>query len=295
MKKSVSLILSLIICLSLLSFTASAESPNIVDNADLLTSQQEYLLETTTDVIRDDYSFEVVVVTVNSTEGMSAQDYADDFYDYNGYGVDDENSGVLFLVDMGERNWFISTSGKGIELIADGELDYIEQEIIPYLSQGDYATCFSEFISTCDEILELDANGENFAQNYGYDTEQDYFYADEYYPYDDGYYDNGYSQPQSFNIFKNIIIALVIGFVIALIIVMSMKGKLKSVRAKSGAADYVVPGSMNLTQSDERFLYRHVTRTPRQQNNSNGRSGGSGGGVRVGSSGRSHGGRGGSF
>ncbi len=286
MKKITSLILSLLMCLCVLSFSVSAQNPNIVDNADLLTTQEELLLETTTDVIRDDYDFDVVILTVTSTQGEAVEAFADDYYDYNGYGEDSQRSGVLFLLSMEDRDWFISTRGRGIDLISDGEIDYIEQEIIPYLSQGDYATCFSEFLSTCKEILELDADGEDFSDYYGYDTENDFFFAS-------NSYDDDYSNPQSFNFFKNALIALVVGFIIALIVVLNMKSKLKTVRAKSGASDYVVPGSMNLTRSDERFLYRHVTRTPRQQNNSNTRSGG--GGVRVGSSGASHGGRGGKF
>ena len=286
MKKITSLILSLLMCVCVLSFSVSAQNPNIADNADLLTTQEELLLETTTDVIRDDYDFDVVILTVSSTQGEAVEAFADDYYDYNGYGVDSQRSGVLFLVSMEDRDWFISTRGRGIDLISDGEIDYIEQEIIPYLSEGDYAVCFSEFLSVCKEILELDADSEEFSDYYGYDTENDYFFAG-------NSYDDGYSNPKSFNFFKNALIAFAVGFIIALIVVLNMKSKLKPGRAKSGAADYVVAGSMNLTHSHERFLYRHVTRTPRQQNNSNGRSGG--GGVRVGSSGASHGGRGGKF
>lgn len=299
MKKSISLFLALIFSLCVFSFGVSAENANVIDNADLLSTQEELDLEAATAIIRDEYAFEVVILTVMSTDGMSAEDYADDYYDYNGYGADSQNSGVIFLVDMGSRNWFISTTGSGIDLIADGELDYIEQEIIPYLSQGEYYQCFAQFINTCDEILELNSQGEDFAENYGYDTESDYYYAyDNGYYYGDEYYDSSssYYEPQTFNIGKNILIALVIGFIIALVIVLSMKGKLKSVRAKSSATDYVIPGSMNVTHSNEIFLYRHVTKTPRQQNKSGGgRPGGGGGGVRVGSSGTSHGGRGGSF
>ena len=298
MKKSVSLFIALVFSLCMLTFTVSAENPNVIDNAGLLSTQEVLDLEASTAIIRNDYNFEVVILTVTSTNGMSVEDYADDFYDYNGYGADEENSGVLFLVDMGDREWFISTTGRGINLIADREIDYIEQEVMPLLSQGEYFTCFNEFIIICNEILEFDSRGESYIDSV-YETEQDYYFADGAFGYgnyeDDGYYEYDYNQPQSFNIFKNIIIALVIGFVIAFIIVMSMKGKLKTVRAKTGASDYVVPGSMNVTHSDERFHYRHVTRTPRQQNKSGGRPGGGGGGVRVGSSGTSHGGRGGRF
>ena len=291
MKKISCLIFSLLMGMCVLCFTVSATGANVVDNADLLTSLEEAELQSAIEQIRDDYQFDVVILTVESTEGLSVAAFADDYYDYNGYGIDEENSGVLFLVSMADRDWFISTCGKGISLIADGEIDYIEYEIIPYLSDGDYNYAFSYFVSTCDEILEYNSRGESFAEANGYDYGDDYYHTDEYY-YSDGYYEDDYT-PQSFSFLRNAVIALTTGFVIALIVVLSMKAKLKTVRAKSGAADYVVAGSMNLTHSDERFLYRHVTRTPRQQNNSNGRSGG--GGVRVSSSGRSHGGRGGKF
>lgn len=289
MKKSICLILSLLICVFLLSFTVSAQNSNVVDEADLLTSQEEAELQNAINLIRDEYQFDVVVLTVESTDGKTAEAFADDYYDYNGYGVDSENSGVLFLVDMGDRNWHISTTGRGITLISDSELDYFEYECVPYLSQGDYFYCFNEFVSTCDLILEYDSRGESYV-NSVYNDEHDYYYEEESYIYEEDFY-----APQSFNFFKNAIIAIAVGFIIALIIVLNMKSKLKTVRPRSGAAEYVVAGSMNVTRSHERFLYRHVTRTPRQQNNSNGRSGGSGGGIRVSSSGRSHGGRGGSF
>lgn len=291
MKRIICLILSLLMCVFILSFTVNAQGSNVVDEADLLTSQEEAELQNTINQIQSEFRFDVVILTVDSTEGKSPEAYADDYYDYNGYGVDDKNSGVLFLVDIGDREWSFSTTGRGIELIADPELDYIEQEIIPVLSQGEYYQCFSLFVSACEDILQADINGESFLD--GYDVEQG-FYNDDF-AHDDGYSEDVYYySPVKFNFVKNIFISLVIGFIIALVIVLNMKSKLKTVRPRSGASEYVVAGSMNVTRSHERFLYRNVTRTPRQQNNSNNRSGG-GGGVRIGSSGTSHGGRSGKF
>ncbi len=297
MKKFSCLILSLLMCLCVLSFGVNAQGINVVDEADLLTDKEETELQNTISQIRDEYQFEVVVLTVDFTDGKSAEAFADDYYDDNGYGLDSENSGVLFLVDMGNRNWHISTTGRGITLISDAELDYIEYGCVQYLSQGDYFYCLSEFVSICDQILEYDSRGESFIDSvysgeYSYYTDEELDFFEE-----DVYFESDFYTPQRFNFFKNAMIALVVGFVIALVIVLNMKSKLKTVRPKSGASDYVVAGSMNITRSDERFLYRNVTRTPRQQNNSNGRPGGrvGGGGVHIGSSGTSHGGRGGSF
>lgn len=284
MKKISCLILSLLMCLCVLCFSVSAQSINVVDEADLLTAQEEAELQDTINRISGGYAFDVVILIVNSTEGKSSEEFVEDYhYFHNGNDLEAEWSDVLFLVSLEDRDWYISTAGKGVELITDIELDYIEQEIIPLLSQGDYYNCFDEFVSTCEEIVEYNTRGESFVEIKGY--------GDEYYV---GHIPDFEGPTESFNFFKNALIALVVGFVIALIVVLSMKSKLRTVRAKSGASDYVVAGSMNITRSDERFLYRNVTRTPRQQNNSNGRSGG-GGGVRVSSSGGSHGGRGGKF
>ncbi len=63
-------------------------------------------------------------------------------------------------------------------------------------------------------------------------------------------------------------LSLVFGFLIALIPMMIAKKKLKTVDMQSGAADYVKEGSMNVTQSNDIFLYRHVDRKAKPKNDS---------------------------
>ncbi len=84
---------------------------------------------------------------------------------------------------------------------------------------------------------------------------------------------------------KTPLICLGVGAVIGLIVVLIMVGQHKNVRRKYQAGDYVRPGSFHLTQCLDLYLYQTTTRSRRPQN-----TGSSGG-----SSGRSHGGRGGSF
>ena len=86
---------------------------------------------------------------------------------------------------------------------------------------------------------------------------------------------------------ENIVIALIVGAVVGLIVVSTMKSKLKTVRPRREAHEYTRPGSMNVTVSRDLYLYRTVTRRPKPKDS--GSSGGrSGGGSRSG-------GRGGSF
>lgn len=84
--------------------------------------------------------------------------------------------------------------------------------------------------------------------------------------------------------------ALGIGFLIAIIAVSVMKSKLKSVRRQPAASSYIRPDSFQVTQSQDIFLYRNVTRTARPKD-----TGSSSGGGHISSSGRSHGGSSGKF
>ena len=95
--------------------TGNEAAPRLVDRADLLSELEEEELEARLDEISERQQADVVVVTVNSLDGKSAQDYADDFYDYNGYGIGTDKSGILLLVSMEARDWHITTTDSGSE------------------------------------------------------------------------------------------------------------------------------------------------------------------------------------
>lgn len=64
-----------------------------------------------------------------------------------------------------------------------------------------------------------------------------------------------------------LVISILIGVVVAFLVVGAMKAQLKSVRQQSGAANYVIGESLNLTVSRDMFLYKRVSRTPRAKSN----------------------------
>ena len=162
------LLCTLLVCLVsmlMIRFSAAAEEnvipetrqlPRLVDRADLLSELEEEELEARLDEISERQQADVVVVTVNSLDGKSAQDYADDFYDYNGYGIGTDKSGILLLVSMEARDWHITTTGFGIRAITDAGLDYISDQFLPYLSDGEYLDAFETYADLCDEFLRVD-------------------------------------------------------------------------------------------------------------------------------------------
>lgn len=74
-----------------------------------------------------------------------------------------------------------------------------------------------------------------------------------------------------------LLLAAVVGLVVSVVVALILQGQLKSVRARKSAADYTRPGSMAVTESYERFLYRHVDRTAKPKDN-----GGGGGSTKTG-------------
>lgn len=247
---------------------AASDTARLVDEADLLSESEETELSDMLDEISERQQVDLVVVTVDSLEGESPRDYADDFYDYNDYGFGEEKDGILFLISMEERDWYISTTGYGITAVTDAGLEYMSEKFLPRLSDGEYARAFQIFAKQCDSYITQAREGA---------------------PYD---IDNVPKEP--FSPLGSLGIALVAGFVTALIATGVMRHGLRSVHSKSSADDYVKRDSLRLTKDYELFLYRNVTRREKpKQNTSSGRSGGST--THVSSSGRSHGGGGGKF
>lgn len=259
MKRFYTIMLALLLSICMVVPVFAQEAlPRVVDQADLLNPLEEASLLNELDAISDHQGLDVVVVTAYALNGQSPREYADDFYDYNGYSKD----GILLLVSMEERDWYISTSGYGKTAFTDAGIDYVSEQFLPFLSAGDYATAFHVYADTCDTFIAEAKSGD---------------------PYD---IQDLPKEPYDF--FFNLLICLVIGFVVAFIVTGIMRGQLKSVRAQTGAADYVKSGSLNITHRQDLFLYRDVHRTEKPKD-----SGGSS--THRSSSGRSHGGGGGKF
>lgn len=267
LRKLMLLVMSVSIMSVFLGFSVSsaAGKKSVIDDAGLIKASDEKELNKKIKNIQKD-KFDVVILTVRSLDGKSAQDYADDYYDNNDYGFDSEKSGVLFLVSKGDRKYHISTKGAGIKAFTDYGIGRIKEEIKPYLSDGDY-------FDACDEFLNIT---KNFVKAYKDGT-----------PYDT---DNPYNEEIDYVILE--VIALVIAFVIALISVGIMRLRMNTAKPKGTAMEYIKKGSFKLTSEKDIFMYSTVTKTAKPKDNDNSAGGST---THVSSSGSEHGGGGGSF
>lgn len=270
-KKIVFLGLACLTLISPLSLTVSAELldkslPRVVDDADLLTENEEKSLESQIKAITDKYDFDIVLVTADTLGGKTPTSYADDYYDYNGYGANKERDGVLLLVSMEDRDWWITTRGYGITVFNDVRIDNAGENFVSHLSSGEYSKGFECFLSDAEEYIELTNSGK---------TKSDAERMKELAIY--------------------ISASFGVGLIAAVITVLIFRAQLKSVKFQGGAAHYEVAGSLNLTRSNDVFLYKNISKTRRVESNGGGRGSGGGSSTHISSSGATHGGGGGKF
>lgn len=273
-----------VLCLLLLCMIpvyAQAQTlPLIVDDAEILTEEEEQRLEKTAVQLQKQFQIDAVVLTVSSLNGTSAQAYAEDYYDYNGYGSDDERSGTLFLLAMDEREWYIDTSGNAIYALTDYVLMEQEEMILPYLSSGDYYGACDVWLDSLDEYLKAYESGTPVD---GIVPEEDrYEEHDEIVYYEE---QTGISW----------MVSLVVGLAAGGITVGVMYAMMNTRRAQNSAEEYLKDNSYNLRVRRDVFLYSQVSKTRRETNSGSGGSSSGGSSVHRSSSGRSHGGRGGKF
>lgn len=241
-------------CLVLPVFAAQ---PRLIDNADLLSTAQEHKLSNRLEEVGRRLDIDIVVLTEPDIGWKDPMDYADDYYDRKGY----RKNGVLLLLSMENRDWWLSTSGSCIDPV---DADTVEDFVIPYIKDGDYYEGFMVFADLVELSVQHSGDaGDIVADAYGVLTFE---------PYVTQWYDG-------------LAICLTIGLVAGGITVAVMAFGMKSVRQKGSAGDYVNEGSLQLSVRQDLYLYQRVSKRARPKNN----------GTHTSSSGRSHGGGGGKF
>lgn len=275
MAKKTTILLLCITLLFALVLPVSGEAVSyIADQAGLLTTEEITSLEEKAASLAADYGIDPVIVTVDSLGGQSAQNYADNYYDHSGY----RDDGVLFLLAMAEREWYISTCGSVIYALTDYGVQQLGESIVPSLAEEYWYTALYDFLDALPYYLDAYENGDPMD---GYaDYSGDYYHADQE---EVVYYEAEHT--------PNFLLSLLCGMVTAGITVLVMSRSMNTKRIQRGAGEYIKAGSWHLTQHSDLFLYSNVTKTRKQEPPKS--SGGSS--VHRSSGGRRHGGGGGRF
>lgn len=128
---------------------ASADNVRIYDDASLLTDQEEQELATYLQSLNDDVNY--VVVTTDSNEHGSNQDSRLQYY----YELEyfEADPGVAFLIDMYDREIYVSGYGNVRKLIKNADALDITDNVYRYASKGDYYTCILKAFEQANALV----------------------------------------------------------------------------------------------------------------------------------------------
>lgn len=268
------LILLLFILILVLSPVFAERFSHVADQADTFSKSEIDSLEKKMKRIYDIYDFDTVIVTTDNSRGQTAQMYAADFYDeFHSY--DDYSNGLIFSFNFDLGDYYEASRGLGIKIFSEQGEDALDDLLRPYFSEDNYYEAMEAYLNYVENrLLSYSQVNEDGVLTLSTirrlpDVKESISLAAAYLP-----------------------IMLVIGIIVGTVAAFIMKSRLLIAKPQSSANQYSIPGSLNLRDSSEIYLYQTVTRTRIQENKSSG-GGGSGGSTFSSSGGGSYGGRGG--
>ncbi len=230
---------ALCLALTISAFGSQAEAAGaIYDNAKLLSQGEKERLTQKIQQVEQKYGVRIGIVTQPSLQGRHVGQVANALLDQGYRGA--ANGGIVLLVSMKERDWYVSTDNTMRARITDEEgVKYIKEEMVPKLSDGKYGEAFEKYVNAVETMVA--------------------YYAAEGEPYDPS---------AGFNPFAAIA-ALIIGCMGGYGVRAALIGSMSNVTPAARASEYLTEGSFDLTESDDRFLFMNVTRTAKSKSSNN--------------------------
>lgn len=207
------------------------------------------------------YSADIAIVTTNDAGGMSSQAYADAYAEKIGQSMSgDEYPGILFLIDMDNRQIYMATQGQAMNYYDDYRINKVLDNCYSHITDGDYK-------GTCEAFLKgvRDYMGRSTSKS---------------------------ARMDAFGVLIRLLIAMAIGAVATFAMVFRRGG-----HVTTNSRTYFDASASHLDAKEDRFMNRTVTRRhiekPKGGGGDHGGSGG--GGIHTSSGGGTHGGGGRSF
>lgn len=263
MKKIISFLMVLGVVLGCaMDVQAARTGSGVYDGADLLTDSEESRLAETLMTYCDRYEADIAIVTTRDAGGLTAQEYADAYAESLEMAMEKEGyPGILFLIDMDNREIYIATQGRAIDWYDEGRIDRILDDCYDSIIEGEYEATCSAFLQGVRDYMGLEA---------GRSARMDIW-----------------------DVLIRLVIALAAGGIITFAMVHQRGG-----RKTTSAATYLNAAQSHLDVQQDRFINRTVTRRhiPKPEHHGGGPSGrGGGGGFHVSGGGGAHGGGGRKF
>ncbi|AZP92310.1 TPM domain-containing protein [Enterococcus mundtii] len=135
-----------------------AATPTVNDEAGLFTSDQIVTLNQQAQEINEKIKGQVFIVTTESNS-EEPRDFADNYL-RNAIG-NDQNGSVL-LLDMGQREIYISTSGNMIDYLTDRRIDSILDDVYDQMTNANYYAAAQAYLTKASTYVDEGVPGGHY-------------------------------------------------------------------------------------------------------------------------------------
>ncbi|MBQ8160683.1 MAG: TPM domain-containing protein, partial [Clostridia bacterium] len=254
------------------------------DDADLYSAAEKATMEELIRQMNETYQVDITVLTTYDVPYSNGRDevtvdYADRYFEDQGYGLGQDRSGMVLLLDMTNRFNYLSTAGIMIDYLNTHRIEEVLSSADNYLYSGQYGSAMIAELRQVQRFLQKGIEEGSFR----FDAVTGERLSGIYNPLTQ----------------SELLMAIVAGAAVALIMYFSIQ---KNYAMKDGTNTYRYPlGSisqhLSMHRDDEVFLRQHVTRQRILRDTSSGGGSSSGGhssgsAVHTSSGGMSHGGGG---
>ena len=146
----------------------AAGEKRVFDEAGLFGETEKSSMEEEIASMRKEMNMDVVIATTDDAEGKSAETYCEDFYINGGFGTGKDYSGVIFLIDMDNRELYIAPVGTMNRFLTDKRWNEILDNAYEGASNGDYAASAEAFLDGVRQYYAAGIPGGQY--NYDRDT-----------------------------------------------------------------------------------------------------------------------------
>ncbi len=251
--------------------------PAWADGGQVIVDDQIEILDDTQALVREAEAFsaecgwDLMFVTTDDTDGREAREYAEDYF-MDHYAQDD---GIVYLIDMDNREIYVATSGDAIHFLTDSRIDDMLDAAYEKVSDGKYQETFA---------VMLRESVKDFQRGI----------PDNHYIYDE---DTGkvvyYEKPKSVTGAEaafSVVIGLIAGGLVFITVAATYRMKIGRYHYR-----WQENSKLSLRKKDDHFVRRFVTTRKIKHDPPSGGGGGGGSSVHTGSGGHSFGGGGRSF
>lgn len=205
----------------------AAAAPSLSDGAHLLTPAEQAEVSAVLQDAEQRYDVRIAVVTVTSTKGVQARDYANQLLDRDYR--DGKNGNMVLLLAMDRHDWYVATDKAMKAKISNKKgISYLKDAFLPALKDGHYVKAFEAYGQSSEKLLA-----------YYQEKGKAYDPADAFSP-------------------LVLMVAIVLAVGCGVAFRAYLIGKMSNVHKAVAADAYVDAGSFHLTDSRDTFIFMTV-------------------------------------